>query len=67
MVVNIRAPRFFSLLYCMLAPSAERQHPEAWPASTYGHLRGVNLKIVLANKVLFAGTVPSNKLFKKQK
>ena len=22
------------------APSSERQHPEAWPASTYGHLRG---------------------------
>ena len=30
---------FFSLLYGMPAPSAERQHPEAWPASTYGHLK----------------------------
>ena len=37
-----------------------RQHPEAWPASTYGHLRDVNLKIVPANKVLFAGIVPAN-------
>ena len=25
----------------MPAPSAESQHPEAWPASTYGHLREV--------------------------
>ena len=25
------------------APSSERQHPEAWPASTYGYLRGVSL------------------------
>ena len=23
----------------MPAPSAESQHPEAWPASTFGHLR----------------------------
>jgi len=23
----------------MPAPSTERQHPEAWPASIYGHLR----------------------------
>ena len=53
---------FFSLLYGTPAPSAERQHPEAWPASTYGHLRGVSIKKVLANKVLFAGTVPANKL-----
>ena len=37
---------FFSLLYGTPAPSAERQHPEAWPASTYGHLRGVSLKTV---------------------
>ena len=29
----------FSLLYGTPAPSAESQHPEAWPASTYGHLR----------------------------
>ena len=47
----------------MPAPSAERQHPEAWPPGTYGHLRGVSLKIVPANKVLFAGTVPENNLF----
>ena len=33
------AYRFFSLLYCMPAPRAESQHPVAWPASTYGHLR----------------------------
>ena len=46
----------------MPAPSAERQHPEAWPASTYGHLRGVSLKIVPANKVLFARTVVENKV-----
>ena len=44
-------------------PSAERQQLEAWPASTYGHLRGVSLKIVQANKVLFAETVPANNLF----
>ena len=32
---------FCSLLYgTPAAPSVERQHPEAWPASTYGHLRG---------------------------
>ena len=47
----------------MPAPSAERKHPEAWPASTYGHLRGVSLKIVPANKVLVARTVPANNLF----
>ena len=34
---------FFLLLYGMPAPSAERQHPEAWPASTYGHLREVRI------------------------
>ena len=33
----------FSLLYGTPAPSSECQHPEAWPASTYGHLRGVSL------------------------
>ena len=33
--------RFFSLLYGTQAPSSESQHPESWPASTYGHLRGV--------------------------
>ena len=54
---------FFSLLYGTPAPSAERQHTEAWPASTYGHLRDVSLKIVPANKVLFAGTVLANNLF----
>ena len=47
----------------MPAPSAERKHPEAWPANTYGHLRGVSFKIVPANKVLFGGTVPANNLF----
>ena len=30
---------FFLLLYGMPAPSAECQHPEARPASIYGHLR----------------------------
>ena len=30
---------FFSLLFGTPAPSSERQHPEAWPASTYGYLR----------------------------
>ena len=31
---------FFFLLLCRIpAPSAERQHTVAWPASTYGHLR----------------------------
>ena len=54
---------FLSLLYGTPAPSIESQHPEAWPASTYGHLRGVSLKIVPANNVLFAGTVPANNLF----
>ena len=49
---------FFSLFYDMPAPSAECHHLEAWPTSTYGHLRGVSLKIVPPNKVLFAGTVP---------
>ena len=47
----------------MQVPSAECQHLEAWPASTYGNLRGVSLKIVLANNVLFAGTVSANNLF----
>jgi len=56
---------FSSLLYGTPAPSAERQHTEAWPASTFGHLRGVSRKIVPANKVLFAGTVPENNLFVK--
>ena len=32
---------FFLLLYGMPAPSAEHQHPEAWPASTYKLLREV--------------------------
>ena len=58
---------FPSLLYGTPAPNAERQHPEAWPVSTYGHLRGVpankNLLtgIVPANKSLLTGTVPANK------
>ena len=43
---------FFSLLYGMPAHSKERQNLEAWPASTYGHLREVP-----ANKSLLAGTV----------
>ena len=30
---------FVFLLCVMPAPSSECQHPEAWPASTYGHLR----------------------------
>ena len=51
-----------SLLNGMPAPNAERQHPEAWPSSTYGHLRGVSFKIVPANKVLSAGTAPANNL-----
>ena len=54
---------FCSLLYGTPVPSAECQHPEAWPASTYGHLRGVSFKTVPANKVLFGGTVPANSLF----
>ena len=29
---------FFSLLYSTPAPSAEHQHPEAWPASTFEHI-----------------------------
>ena len=51
---------FFSLLYGTPETSTERQHPEARPAGTYGHLRGVSLKVVPANKVLFAGTVLAN-------
>ena len=31
--------RVFFLLYGTPAPSSECQHPEAWPASTYGNLR----------------------------
>ena len=46
---------FFSLLYGMPAPSAERQHPEAWPASTFER--------VPAAYSLFAGTVPAFNLF----
>ena len=34
---------FVFLLCGMPATSTECQHPEAWPASTYGHLRGVSL------------------------
>ena len=30
---------FFSLLYGTPAPSTECQHPEAWPAIIYRHLR----------------------------
>ena len=43
-------------MYGTPAPSAESQHPEAWPASTYGHLRGVP-----DNKNLLSGTLPDNK------
>ena len=59
----------FFLLYGMPAPSAECQHPEAWPDSTYGHLRGVsdnkNLlsRTLLDNKKLLSGTLPDNNLF----
>ena len=42
----------------MPAPSAKSQHPEAWPASTYGYLRGVP-----DNKKLLSGTLPDNNLF----
>ena len=31
-----------TLSYGMPASSVESQHPEAWPASTYGYLRGVS-------------------------
>ena len=31
--------RGYFLLYGTTAPSSEFQHPEAWPASTYGQLR----------------------------
>ena len=46
----------------MPAPSAEIQHPEAWPASTYGHLRGDP-----DDKKLLSGTLPDNNLFHKLK
>jgi len=39
MVFSVLYALFCSLLYGMPASSAERQHPEAWPASIYGHLR----------------------------
>ena len=29
----------YHFLYSTAAPSAEYQHPEAWPASTYGHFK----------------------------
>ena len=58
--VQTRLSFFFSLLYGMPAPSSECQHPEAWPASTYGHLRGVQ-----DNKKLLSGTLPDNNLFLK--
>ena len=38
--------RFFSLLYDTPAPSAESQHLEAWPVSTYGHLREGYLSVL---------------------
>ena len=46
--VRIRLSFFLSIVWHASkqrrtpAPSAERQHPETWPASTYGHLRGVS-------------------------
>ena len=46
---------FVFLLYGTPAPSAESQHPEAWPAR---HFRGV-----LDNKKLLSGTLPDNNLF----
>ena len=49
---------FFLLLYGMPAPSTERQHPEEWPASTYGYLTGVP-----DNKKLLSRTLPDNNLF----
>ena len=60
---------FFSLLYGMPAPTAERQHPEAWPASIYGHLRGYPQQnpylqvLYLQRTPKFAGTVPAFNLF----
>ena len=38
--------------------NSEYQHPEAWPAITYGHLRGVSL---------ICETVPANNLYKYEK
>jgi len=58
-------------LYGTPAPSAESQHLEAWPASTYGHLRGVldNKKLLSGtlpdNKELLSGSLPDNNLFQK--
>ena len=57
---------FFSIVQ---HASAESQHPEAWPASTYRHLRGVpdNKKLLSGtlpdNKKLFSGTLPDINLF----
>ena len=71
MKVKIILLSFFSLLYGTPAPSAESQHPEAWPASTYGYLRGVpdNKKLLSGtlpdNNELLSGTLPDNNLFLK--
>ena len=54
----------FSLLYAMPVPRIECQHPEAWPTSTYGHLRGVSLTFqVLLRFVLNRATVSLSNLF----
>ena len=59
-------------MYGTPAPSTEGQHPEAWPASTYGHLRGVpdNKKLLSVtlpdNKKLLSGTLPENNLLLKE-
>ena len=62
-----------SLLYGTPASSAESQHPEAWPASIYRHLREGYLrkkkrkKRVPVNKELLTSTVPVNNFYQKPK
>ena len=51
-----------SLLYGTPAPSAERRTPAPRGMASYGHLKGVSIKKLPSNKVLFAGTVPANNL-----
>ena len=46
------------------APSSERQHPEAWPASTFERVpvnKELLTETVLVNKKLLTETVPVNK------